>query len=62
VIEAALAAGIPPRIELNDAADAEPYLAMGVRHFCLGTDLVVLHEWWRRQGGELGERLAAAGW
>jgi 4-hydroxy-2-oxoheptanedioate aldolase len=53
VIERSLAAGIPPRIEINDAADAEPYLAMGVRHFCLGTDMVILHEWWRRQGAAL---------
>lgn len=57
VIERALAAGIPPRIEINDAADAEPYLTMGVRHFCLGTDMVILHEWWRRQGTALAERL-----
>ena len=57
VIERSLAAGIPPRIEINDAAEAEPYLAMGVRHFCIGTDMVILHEWWKRQGAALGERL-----
>ena len=57
VIERSLAAGIPPRIEINDAAEAEPYLAMGVRHFCIGTDMVILHDYWRRQGAALGSLL-----
>jgi hypothetical protein len=25
---------------------------MGVRHFSVGTDITILHQWWKSQGGE----------
>jgi 4-hydroxy-2-oxoheptanedioate aldolase len=53
VIETALKMGVPPRAEINSADQAKYYLDMGVRHFCIGTDLEILYHWWRRNGEEL---------
>ena len=39
VIETALKMGIPPRVELGDFRDADRYLRMGVKHFCVGWDI-----------------------
>jgi 2-keto-3-deoxy-L-rhamnonate aldolase RhmA len=53
VIAAALHRGIPPRAEIRDAASAERYLSMGVRHFCIGHDVLILRDWWSRQGADM---------
>jgi 4-hydroxy-2-oxoheptanedioate aldolase len=50
VIEAALKAGIPPRVEINHPDQAEYYLDLGVRHFNLGVDLSILFDWWKTNG------------
>jgi len=26
---------------------------MGVRHFSVGTDITILHQWWKSQGEDL---------
>ena len=49
-IETALKMGLHPRVELADIKLAAPYLEMGVKHFCIGWDVRVLHEWWRVNG------------
>jgi 4-hydroxy-2-oxoheptanedioate aldolase len=49
-IETALAKGLHPRIELSDITQAVPYLEMGVKHFCIGWDVRILHDWWRTNG------------
>jgi 2-keto-3-deoxy-L-rhamnonate aldolase RhmA len=49
-IETALAKGLQPRVELADINQAAPYLEMGVKHFCIGWDVRILHEWWRING------------
>src|SRR3984885_8540588 len=49
-IETALKKGLHPRVELGNIAAATPYLEMGVKHFCIGWDVRVLHEWWRGNG------------
>jgi 2-keto-3-deoxy-L-rhamnonate aldolase RhmA len=49
-IETALKKGLHPRIELANIKDAAPYLEMGVKHFCIGWDVRILHEWWRVNG------------
>lgn len=61
VIARALAAGVVPRVEITEAAEAEPYMALGVRHFCIGTDLQILSAWWRERGAALRERLGIDG-
>lgn len=57
VIEACLAAGVHPRIELGSADAAKRYLDMGVRHFCVGTDISILYQWWRQEGEGLRQAL-----
>ncbi len=61
VIGTALSMGVPPRAEIGSVDQAKYYLDLGVRHFCIGTDLVILHDWWRRQGAALGSLLDATG-
>ncbi len=49
-IETALKKGLHPRVELADITRAAPYLEMGVKHFCIGWDVRILHDWWRVNG------------
>jgi len=58
VIETALKKGIRPRAELSHPKEAEPYLAMGVRDFCVETDVSILYDWFRHQGGAWRELVA----
>jgi 2-keto-3-deoxy-L-rhamnonate aldolase RhmA len=55
VIERCLRAGIPPRAEITEPEEARPYLEMGVRHFCIGTDVYIVHDWLKTRGGALAE-------
>jgi 4-hydroxy-2-oxoheptanedioate aldolase len=63
-IETALKKGLHPRVELSDIRQAAPYLEMGVKHFCIGWDVRILHDWWRLNGegirGMLGDATPAA--
>jgi 2-keto-3-deoxy-L-rhamnonate aldolase RhmA len=60
VFETALKMGVPPRVELNSVDQAKYYLDLGVRHFSLGTDLAVLHAWWKEKGDALRKVVSAA--
>ena len=53
VIESCLAAGVQPRAEINSPDGAKYYLDMGVRHFCMATDINILHGWWKTNGEQL---------
>lgn len=53
VIETALKMGIRSRAEINTADDAKRYLDMGVKDFCLGTDVVVWMQWLGKNGEEM---------
>lgn len=59
VIETALRLGKNPRVELKSAGGFERYLEMGVRHFCVGTDVSILMEWFARNGAEMRRILGA---
>jgi 2-keto-3-deoxy-L-rhamnonate aldolase RhmA len=50
VIETALKRGIQPRAEIMEPEDTQRYLDMGVKHFCIGTDVSVLFQWFTRAG------------
>ena len=50
VIETAQKLGIHPRVELGDPSQAERYLEMGIKHFCIGWDVTILHGWWQEKG------------
>ena len=53
VIETSLRMGVPPRAEINTADQAKYYLDMGVRHFCIGTDVSILYNWWKEHGDDV---------
>ena len=55
--ETALKQGIHPRVEIGDPAEAARYQAMDVKHFCLGWDVGILHDWWRANGRQMREHL-----
>lgn len=57
VIKTALRFGKHPRAEPTGAAGLERYLEMGVRHFCVGTDVTILMNWFRDEGGRMREIL-----
>src|SRR6476620_2229294 len=48
------------RVELADIKQAAPYLEMGVKHFCIGWDVRILHEWWRVNGEGMRGMLTGA--
>lgn len=50
VIRSALERGVHPRAEISDVRGAARYLEMGVRHFCVGWDVDILHTWLTREG------------
>ena len=60
MFEAALKIGVPPRVEINSVDQAKYYLDLGVRHFSLGTDLAVLHAWWKQEGDALRKAISEA--
>ena len=59
VIEAALAHGVQPRAEIGSPDAARYYLDLGVRHFCIGTDVSILYQWWKENGDGLREVVEA---
>jgi 2-keto-3-deoxy-L-rhamnonate aldolase RhmA len=50
MIRTALGLGIAPRVEISRPDQAKPYLDLGVRHFCMGWDVEILFEWFKREG------------
>ncbi|NKB71728.1 MAG: 2,4-dihydroxyhept-2-ene-1,7-dioic acid aldolase [Candidatus Latescibacteria bacterium] len=61
VIKTALEMGIAPRAEINSPDQAQRYLDLGVIHFCMGTDMSILFNWFKEEGAGLrkvfGEKL-----
>ncbi|MGX8833137.1 HpcH/HpaI aldolase family protein [Amedibacillus sp. YH-ame6] len=53
VIETAIKHGVSVRVEIKTAKEADYYLAMGVKHFALGTDLRILKDFYKKEGEEL---------
>ena len=58
-IEMALKKGLHPRVELRDPSQADKYLKMGVKHFCIGWDVRILADWWDSKGAEMRGLLEA---
>ncbi len=61
VTETAHKRGIPARAEIRDATGAARFLDMGVRHFCVGWDVRILHQWFMAQGQTMRQLLAGEG-
>ena len=60
VIETALKMGVSPRAEVGSPDQAGKYLEMGVRHFCIGTDMSILFKWFKENGEEMRKILLKA--
>jgi 4-hydroxy-2-oxoheptanedioate aldolase len=60
MIALALEKGVAPRVEIADIEQAQEYVEMGVRHFCIGWDLVTIYRWCGRQAEGMRELLAHA--
>ncbi len=61
VIETALKRGIAPRAEISQPCEAQKYLDMGVKHFCIGTDVSILFNWFKQNGQEMRNLLGRDG-
>jgi len=59
MIELALKKGVQPRVEIGSFEQAKEYIDMGVRHFCIGTDLVTIYQWCQQNGEGMRELLAS---
>jgi len=57
VIETALKMGIAPRAEISRPEEAARYLEMGVKHFCIGSDVNILFNWFRDCGKSMNQLL-----
>lgn len=49
MINRALSMGVAPRVEVRSADQMKQYLDMGVRHFCIGWDLITIYAWCKEQ-------------
>jgi 2-keto-3-deoxy-L-rhamnonate aldolase RhmA len=58
MIEKALKKGVHPRVELGNFEAAREYIEMGVRHFCIGWDVLAVHQWCKQNGNGLRQLLA----
>lgn len=57
VIDTALSMGIAPRAEISSPDEAQEYLDMGVKHFCIGSDVGILFQWFQQNGKAMREAL-----
>jgi 2-keto-3-deoxy-L-rhamnonate aldolase RhmA len=57
MIRTAQKKGVLPRAEIGSASEAEYYLNLGVKHFCLGTDVRTLFNWYVGEGKAMREVL-----
>jgi 4-hydroxy-2-oxoheptanedioate aldolase len=57
MIKMALKKGIAPRVEIMAPEQAKPFIDMGVQHFCMGWDDIVISQWCKTQGPALRKML-----
>jgi 4-hydroxy-2-oxoheptanedioate aldolase len=57
VIETALKMGIAPRAEISHFEECTRYFDMGVKHFCIGSDVNILFNWFRDCGKAMNQLL-----
>jgi 4-hydroxy-2-oxoheptanedioate aldolase len=58
VVETCLKLGVPPRAEISSVDEAKYYLDLGVRHFSIGADILILYDWLKQAGESLRKILA----
>jgi 2-keto-3-deoxy-L-rhamnonate aldolase RhmA len=60
MIKTALKMGVAPRAEINSPHEAEAYLNMGVKNFCLGTDVTTIFNWCKENGSRVRDMFKSA--
>ena len=60
VIELCLKKHIAPRAEIESIDQAKFYLDMGVRHFCMATDIRIIFNFLRQNGEALRKAIEKA--
>ena len=50
MIAICLRMGVAPRAEIETSNHAGYYLDLGVRHFCMGSDINILYDWLSEEG------------
>jgi 4-hydroxy-2-oxoheptanedioate aldolase len=60
VFETAVKMGVPPRAEIGSVDEAKYFMDMGVRHFCIGTDIAILYSWLKQNGEGLRKVISGA--
>ena len=60
MIELALKKGVAPRVESGSFEQTKPFIEMGVRHFCIGSDTSTISLWCQQQGKGMKELLGSA--
>ena len=58
MIKMAIKMGVAPRVEIGGPEDAKPYLDLGVRHFCMGWDNLIIAQWCRQNGPAMRKLLS----
>ena len=57
-IKTALKMDVAPRVEIDTPEQAQKYIELGVKDFNLNVDLVILYEWWKKNGTEMRKVLS----
>src|SRR2546426_2507391 len=60
IIKTCLKLGIPPRADIESLDEAKYFIDLGVRHFCIGTDIMILFDWLKQNGESLRKVIAGA--
>lgn len=56
-IRVSLEHGVQPRCEIGCPEEAQYYIDLGVKHFCLGDQVKILRSWWSDNGNKLKNML-----
>ena len=58
VIETCVKMNVAPRAEINSLDETKFFMDLGVKHFSIGTDIVILHDWLKQNGEKLRKTLS----
>ncbi len=57
VIKLAIKKGVRPRVEIGSFEEAQKFLDLGVRDFCVGTDLAIIYDFCKKTGEKMRKLL-----
>ena len=57
MVDMALKAGKHPRVEIGSSEQADPWLKLGVKLFCVGWDVTTIFRWCKEQGAAMHKLL-----